>query len=69
VDEKDLETPVFSFTRSDIMTIIYKHKLIQRKGDNKVMKRKLKQDLDAYAVIEARTNGQKRQWRAQDALQ
>jgi hypothetical protein len=68
-DEKDLDTPVFSFTRSDIMTIIHKHESIQRKGDNKVIKRKLEQDLDAYAAIEARTERQKRQRRARDFLE
>jgi len=51
------------------MTIIHKHESIQRKGDNKVIKRKLEQDLDAYAAIEARTERQKRQRRARDFLE
>jgi hypothetical protein len=50
------------------MSIIKNHKSIQRKGDNKVIKRKLKQDLDAYAAIETRTERQKRQQRARDSL-
>jgi hypothetical protein len=68
-DEKDLDTPVFSFTRSDVMTIIHKHESIQRKGDNKVIKRKLEQDLDAYTAIELRKEREKRQRRARDSLQ
>lgn len=68
-DEKDLDTAVFSFTTSDIMAIIYKHESIRRKGDNKGIKRKLEQDLDAYGAIEARTERQKRQRKARDSLQ
>jgi hypothetical protein len=49
------------------MTIIHEHESIQRKGDNKVIKRKLEQDLDAYAAIELRKT--KKQRRARDALQ
>ena len=49
------------------MTIIHDHESIQRNGDSKVIKRKLEQDLDAYAAIEVRKA--KRQRRVRDSLQ
>jgi transcriptional regulator len=53
-DENDIDIPAFSFSRSDIMAVISEHESLQRLGDQRVLKRRLEDDLEAYAAVTAR---------------
>ena len=58
--EKDIDVPAFSFSTSDILAVISQHESLQRLGDERVIKRQLEDDLEAYAAITARKADKRR---------
>jgi len=52
-EDKDANTPAFSFQMCDIMTVIHRHESLQKASDTKP-KRRLEEALEALKKREAR---------------